>query len=101
MCVGGSASTATLAGVSEPKDQLTTRVGRAPLCSTMPPQPPVKPHKTPTEGEDSVDNRAECLAHSDKHDHGRLLVCGNVNIAEEEGGRDVTEVLENEVLWEG
>lgn len=63
----------------EPKDQLTTRVGR-----THP--PPQSNHKTPTGREDSVDNQAECLAQSDKHDCVMLPVCGNVNIAEKEGG---------------
>lgn len=62
----------------EPKDQLTTRVGRIP--------PPQLNHKTPTGGEDSVDNQAECLAQSDKHDRVMLPVCGNVNIAGEELG---------------
>lgn len=49
-----------------------------------------------------MNNQAECLAQSDKHDHVMLSVCGNVNVAGDEGGaREVTEVLENEVLWEG
>lgn len=74
----------------EPKDQLTQ--------SKPPPQ---SNYKTPSGGEDSVDNQAECLAQSNKHDHVMLPVCGNVNTAGKEGGREVTEVLENEVLWEG
>lgn len=70
----------------EPKDQLTTRVGRAPFCNTKPPHPPESNHKTPTEEVDSIDNQAEYLAQSDKHDHVMLPVCGNVNIARG-GGR--------------
>lgn len=68
----------------ESKDQLQGWAALLYATQSTPPSAAVKPHKT-TEGEDSVDNQAECLAQSDKHDHVMLPVCGNVNIAGKEG----------------
>lgn len=68
------------------------------------PPPPVKMHKTQTEGERSVYNQTQCLAQGDKRDHVTLPVCDNANFAGKERGGvvwEVTEVRENEVLWEG
>lgn len=48
---------------------------------------PVKMHKTQTEGERSLYNQTECLAHGDKHDHVTLPVCDNANFAGKGGGR--------------
>lgn len=81
MCVGGFTGTATLAGASA-----VLRTQRSVNYKGGPHSPPQLNHKTPTGGEDSVDNQAECLAQSDKHDRVMLPVCGNVNIAGEELG---------------
>lgn len=73
-------------------------------CCLQNKAPPVKMHKTQTEGERSVYNQTECLAQGDKHDHVTLPVCDNANFAGKERGegvREVMEVRENEVLWEG